>query len=120
LFWKKKQNDSELFLQKTDSRRLSYRIAPSIDAPIIFKFGGEKVQVIDISAGGLAFKNKDFKSGDTQPIELLLPDQNISIAPILAIIAIGEQNICHCQFCKIREDEIEAIHQYVLERQYIK
>ena len=75
------------------------------------------MQVIDISSGGLAFKNKNFKSGDTQPIEFLLPNQNVPLAPILEIIAIGEQNICHCRFCKIGKDEIEAIHQYVLKRQ---
>jgi len=117
LFWKKKKNNSELFFQETKGRRSSFRVSPSKNAPIVFEFGGVKVQVIDISAGGLAFKNKDFKSGDTQPIEFLLPDQKVSIAPILAIIAIGKQNICHCQFCKIGEDEIEAIHQYVLKRQ---
>lgn len=117
MFWKRKQNNSELFFRKTDGRRSSYRAPPSKSAPIVFEFGGEKVQVINISSGGLAFKNKNFKSGDTQSIEFLLPNQNVSIASILAIIAIGEQNICHCQFCEIGEDEIEAIHQYVLKRQ---
>ncbi len=73
--------------------------------------------MIDISSGGLAFKNKNFISGATQPVEFLLPNQKVSIAPILVIIAIGEQNICHCQFCEIGEDEVEAIHQYALKRQ---
>jgi hypothetical protein len=117
LFGKRKQNNSELFFRETNCKRSSYRVPPSKSAPIVFEFGGEKVQVIDISSGGLSFKNKDFKSGATQPIEFLLPNKNVSIAPILAIIAIGKQNICHCQFCEIREDEYEAIHQYVLKRQ---
>jgi len=117
LFWERQQNSSEIFSWETNDRRSSFRVSPSENAPVVFEFGGEKVQAIDISVGGLAFKNKHFKSEDSQPMKILLPYQNVSIAPILAIIAIDNKNICHCQFCKIGEDEVEAIHQYVLKRQ---
>jgi len=117
LFWKEKQNNSEIFSFESNDRRSSYRVLPPANAPIVFKFGGEKVQMVNISAGGLAFKNKGFKSGDTQTIELLLPYQNVTLAPILEINTIDDQNVCHCRFREIGEDEVEAIHKYVLKRQ---
>ncbi len=117
MFWKEKQDNSELFSFESNDRRLAYRVSPHANAPIVFEFGGEKVQVVNIGAGGLAFKNKGFKRGDTQTIELLLPCQNITLAPILKINTVDDQNVCHCQFREIGEDEVEAIHQYVLDRQ---
>ena len=117
MFWKEKQNNSETFLFESNDRRLAYRVSPRANTPIIFEFGGEKVQAVNIGAGGLAFKNKGFKRGDTQTIELLLPYQNITLAPILKISTIDDQNVCHCQFREIGEDEVEAIHQYVLNMQ---
>ena len=117
MFWKEKQNNSEIFSLESNDRRLFYRVFPHSNAPIVFEFGGEKVQMVNISAGGLAFKNKGFKSGDTQTIEFLLPDQNVTLAPVLEINTIDDQNVCHCQFREIGEDEVEAIHQYVLKRQ---
>lgn len=117
MFWKEKQDNSETFSFESNDRRLSYRVAPSANAPIVFEFGGEKVQVVNIGAGGLAFKNKGFKSGDTQTIELLLPYQNVTLALILEINTIDDQNVCHCNFSAIGEDEVELIHQYVLKRQ---
>ncbi|MBC8432702.1 MAG: PilZ domain-containing protein [Desulfobacterales bacterium] len=117
MFWKEKQNNSEIFSFESNDRRSSYRVLPPANAPIVFKCGGEKVQMVNISAGGLAFKNKGFKSGDTQTIELLLPYQNVTLAPILEINTIDDQNVCHCRFREIGEDEVEAIHKYVLKRQ---
>ena len=114
MFWKEKQNDSEIFSLESSDRRLAYRASPHSNAPIAFEFGGEKVQVVNISAGGLAFKNKGFKNGDTHTIELLLPYQNIILAPVLKINTIDDQNVCHCNFSAIGEDEVELIHQYVL------
>jgi hypothetical protein len=117
LFWKEKQDNSEMFSLESNDRRLAYRVHPPANVPIVFEFGREKVQVVNIGAGGLAFKNKGFKSGDTQAIELPLPHQNATLAPILEINTIDDQDVCHCQFSEIGEDEIEAMHQYVLNRQ---
>lgn len=117
MFWKEKQDNSEIFSYEANDRRSAYRVCPPANAPIVFEFGGEKVQVVNVGAGGLAFKNKGFKSGDTQSIELLLPYQSITLATILEINDIDDENVCHCQFRKIGEDEIDAIHQYVLNRQ---
>jgi hypothetical protein len=117
LFWKEKQDNSEMFFFESNDRRLAYRVCPHANTPIAFEFGGEKVQVVNIGAGGLAFKNKGFKSGDTQTIELLLPYQNVTLAPVLEIKTIDDQNVCHCKFREIGEDEVEVIHNYVLKRQ---
>jgi c-di-GMP-binding flagellar brake protein YcgR len=117
LFWKRKQTDSEIFSLKLNDRRASYRVSPSKSAPIVFDIKGHKARVVNISAGGLAFKCKHFTDGDSLAIEFLLPYLDVSIAPILEIKKIDKQNICHCNFKEIAEEEVEAIHQYVLERQ---
>lgn len=117
MFWKEKQDNLELFSFESEDRRKAYRVVPHENFPIVFEFGGEEVQAINIGAGGLAFKNKGFKKGDTQTIELLLPSQNVTLAPILKINTIDDQDVCHCEFSTISEDEVELIHQYVLKRQ---
>jgi len=117
LFWKRNQSSLEIFSLESNDRRLYYRVSPSASAAIVFEFGGEKVKVIDISAGGLAFKSKNFKKGDSQLIELLLHPQQEPISIILKINEIDDQNICHCRFIETREDDAETIHQYVLKRQ---
>lgn len=117
MFWKRKKNSTEMFSIETQDRRLYYRVPPAANAPVIFEFGGEKIKAIDIGAGGLAFKNKQFKERDTQTIELRLPEQDIPITTVLIIHEIDKQNICHCRFSKTTAGGVEAIHQYVLERQ---
>lgn len=117
MFWKRKKSSTEIFSLETEDRRLYYRVSPSAEAPVIFEFGGEKVKANDIGAGGLAFKNKHFKKGDTQAIELRLPEQDVSITTILTISEIDKQNICHCHFSETAAYGAEAIHQYVLKRQ---
>ena len=117
MFWKRKQTDSEIFSLTLNDRRSSYRVSPSANAPIVFDIKGHKARVVNISAGGLAFKCKHFNDGDSLAVEFLLPDLDVSVAPILEIKKIDNQNICHCSFKEIGEDEVEAIHQYVLQRQ---
>ena len=117
MFWKEKQNNSKMFSLESNDRRLFYRVFPPVNVPMVFEFGGEKVQMVNLCANGLAFKNKGFKSGDTQTIELLLPYQNVTLAPVLEIKTIDDQNVCHCKFREIGEDEVEEIHHYVLKRQ---
>jgi len=117
LFWKRNKTDSEIFSLTLNDRRSSFRVNPSASAPIIFDIKGHKARVVNISAGGLAFKCKRFTDGDSLAIEFLLPYLDVSVAPILEIKKIDKQNICHCSFKEIGEDEVEAIHQYVLQRQ---
>jgi hypothetical protein len=117
LFWRRAQNNSEIFHYETKDRRSSLRVFPAESAPIVFELDGEKVPVIDIGAGGLSFKNKNLGNGDSLSIEFLLPGQNISITAVLTVKAIDSSRICHCEFKDIGADEVEAIHQYVLKRQ---
>ena len=117
MFWRRAQNNSEIFHYETKDRRSFLRVSPAESAPIVFELDGEKVPVIDISAGGLSFKNNNLSNGDFLSIEFLLPGQNISIATVLKIDAIDSRSICHCEFKDIGADEVEAIHQYALKRQ---
>tara|TARA_B100001964_G_C14193854_1_gene582375 strand:- start:128 stop:499 length:372 start_codon:yes stop_codon:yes gene_type:complete len=118
LFWKKNNDDSEMFTYETNSRRNSFRTCPSEDEPIILKIGEKEVDVNDIGAKGLSFKNNNFKAGGSHPVKFKLPGRRgVVISVVLKIIRISDQNICHCLFINMQEDAEEAIHQYVLAKQ---
>jgi len=72
---------------------------------------------MDISAGGLAFKNIDCRVGDVYRIDLQMPGSVEMITVDLTILSIDGRDICHCQFKNLTEEQEEVIHQYVLERQ---
>ena len=117
MFWKSERNNSDMFSYETDDRRASFRVYPSEDEPIVFRFGEKEIRVIDIGAGGLSFKNNDFTGKNTHPVNFGLPGQNSKISTTLEVIKIDQKNICHCRFKGIQEDAVEKIHQYVLTRQ---
>lgn len=117
MFWKGKKGSKDIFSLDSRERRLYYRVSPAAKAPVVFELGGEKVKAIDIGAGGLAFKNQNFKSGDSQAIALQLPQEEMPVPAVLTINEIDKQNICHCGFSEITKDGAEAVHQYVLKRQ---
>jgi hypothetical protein len=106
-----------MFSYESFDRREHFRVYPSISAPIFLIFNGEQAQVINIGAGGLAFKNKSFKKGDSLSVEFKLPIENVSLSALLEVKVVDDKNICRCQFKEIGAEASEAIHQYVLIRQ---
>jgi len=117
LSWKKQKIEDNMFVYEIEDRRMSFRISPSNDAPVSFSFGNKSVNVINIGASGLCFKNNGFTQGESHLIELELPGRNTNIAAILMVIEIDDQNVCHCLFKEMHDEAVEEIHQYVLEQQ---
>ncbi len=117
MFWKRNRNTTETFTFQTADRRAFFRVSPSADEPISFRFGEKEIRVIDIGAGGLSFKNEDFRIGDSAPVDFDLPGRDMSISVDLRIVEIDRNNTCHCSFEGIDEDAVEEIHQYALLRQ---
>jgi len=135
LFWKRKINwkeiksvllnplkkveepDPELFVLKTNERRNSYRVQPSKDEPILFRLEDKSVEVKDISAAGLSFKNENYAIGELFTVNIDLPGLGPTVPATLQIIGIDQYKRCHCRFFRIDEAACERIHQYVLNRQ---
>jgi len=117
LFLKRNKNRSDLFSFETENRRHDFRVRPSDTRPVVIKLGQEEIRVINISAHGLAFKNSGLKEGESHRMVLLLPDRDSAIRPILEIVEIDREGVCHCCYKEIDDDEIEQVHQYVLVRQ---
>ena len=135
MFWKRKINweeiksvllnplkkaeepDPELFVLKTNERRNSYRVQPSKDEPILFRLEDKAIEVKDISAAGLSFKNDNYSIGELFTVDIDLPGLGPTVPATLQLIGIDQFNRCHCKFLRIDEGARERIHQYVLNRQ---
>ena len=117
LVQKQKDAVSDMFQFDTRERRESFRIKPSENAPVRLRFNGVQVDVLDISADGLSFKNQMFSQADVSRTCLEIPWGLPAIPVVLEIIDIDDKDVCHCKFNEIDEEGIEQIHQYVLIRQ---
>ena len=113
-FKKAEKPDPELFVIKTNERREAYRVQPSKDEPILFRLEDNTMEVKDISADGLSFKNENYSIGDVSSASIDLPGLGPTVTVTLQIIEIDQFNRCHCKFLKISGAGSERIHQYVL------
>ena len=120
VFWKKKKEPKRKnFILKTNEEvRGSFRVHPSADEPIKFKFNNKIVSISDISAGGLSFKNDQFVVGAQEVVSFQLPGQEAVMQLKLEVIKIVEaKNMCCCQFLDLAEEDEDAICDYALRRQ---
>ena len=122
MFWKKKKALIKPLLDDgDDNHRDSFRyVFPKESGPeLVFK--GQSVEVVNISAGGLAFLNNGFQQYDRDRITLSLevPSQNYraKFTAGLRILTITQGRICHCIFENCNTEDYEIIHKYVLELQ---
>ena len=113
----KKKETSEILRYKPKERRKFFRVRPSDRNPVFIQLAEKTIQVINISAGGISFKNHELKEGQVQSVNINLPDR-ISIESLkIRILSIDESDICHAKFIDIKPSERENIHQYTLKRQ---
>lgn len=115
LFWKKK-NKEEKKLKAPKEARQAYRVAPDPEKPLFLNMGGTSLEIIEISSGGLAFKNQGFQAGSTHMIDFVLPTGG-SINARIKILRIDEENICRCNFTNLDMASEDSLHRYVLVRQ---
>ncbi len=124
MFWKKKKPADDAIIHQTDDQRATYRYQFKENEKLEIQFQGKTVRVIDISAGGMAFKNNGFKPLDFEFIKFRLdiPDftGDSTFFAGLRIINISETGTCHCLFEQCSLDQHELIHKYVLEMQKIE
>ena len=118
MFWKKKNDKPKSLIETDDEVRGAFRVQPLPKQPIPFLFMGKKIEVMDISAGGISFKNDNFPEGKIENVKFKLPGSPIVIETQLEIVRIiNDKNICCSQFVDLRPEEEDQIAQYVLERQ---
>lgn len=120
MFWNKKKEPQRksLIVQPTEEVRGSFRVHPSAEEPIKFKFNNKIVSVSDISAGGLSFPNDHFAVGTQEVIGFPLPGEETEIEIKLEVVKIIEaKNMCCCRFIDLTEEDEDAIYDYALKRQ---
>ena len=117
MFWKKKQSDSIFLIHEKNEKRSSFRYITPENESLIVRINNDVHDIINISATGIAFKNKHLKQGEGCLLNLDFPGKNLSIQVSATILSIDNENICHCEFLDLSAEQEENIHQYVFERQ---
>ena len=121
MFWKKKKSATEIISHPFDDKRTSYRYKFKADQGFLIRFKEAKLQVLDISAGGLAFENKGFAQFDFDYIKFQVDIPHFhgesTFFAGLRILKIDNNNICHCIFEQCSLEQHELLHRYVLEMQ---
>jgi hypothetical protein len=121
LSWKKEKPATDVISHESEDQRSAYRYQFRENQGFEIKFQGKTVRVLDISAGGMAFKNNGFKLLDFDFIKFTLDIPNFTgdntFFAGLRILKISEDETCHCLFEQCSLDQHELIHKYVLEMQ---
>lgn len=122
MFWKKKTDNSKdekgkLFHVPKEDQRQAFRISPDPAEPVLVSIEGKTVKVLEISSGGISFRNSDFKPKAVYPVSFSLPITGGFIKTKLRILRVNREGICQCRFVGLDERAEDDIHRYVLARQ---
>ena len=121
MFWKKKKPETEIIHHDSDELRNTFRYHFKKGRGFTIRFKEKDITILDISAGGLSFKNQGFQPYDADTIQLALDIPNYignpSFSAGLRILTIDEDHLCHCIFEQCSLEQYELIHKYVLEMQ---
>ena len=117
MFWKKKnKNKEEEPLKAPEEARQAYRVAPDLENPLFLNLEGTSLEIVEVSSGGLAFKNQGFKEGSEYKVDFVLPTGGL-IKTRIKILRIDEEDICRCNFMNLDVESEDSLHRYVLVRQ---
>ncbi len=117
MFWKKSKPEEPMYNIELDERRSSYRVCPNEKYPVYLELNGVSVNVIDIGAGGLAFRNTNLKEENNFHVSIGLTGRKALLNVDVHILRIDSRDICHCCFTKISDHDVESIHLYMLKVQ---
>lgn len=125
MFWKKnkqKEKEKNTFFSLPEENipaeiRGAFRVQPSSTNPVDFNLEGHEHTVVDISSGGLSFKNIDFSVGDIFPVDFNLPYGIGRIETSIEILKVDKNDFCRCRFGDLTDEQEDVIHRYVLIRQ---
>jgi hypothetical protein len=119
VFWSSKPKEKKkILLGVREEPRGAFRVFPSDEEPVTFQFAGKKIKAMDISGGGISFKNDGFRAGYSEVVGFTLPIVDVDIRVKLEVVNIIEaKNLCCCRFVDIDEEQQESVFKYCLERQ---
>lgn len=121
MFWKRKKNkpsDQDLFkLEFEEGPRYYFRVTTSPQKPVRFQVGQRLYNVEDISAGGMGLRGPGLANGQRLAGVLHLPGEESPVPLIMMLCNVSPNGLLGGQFTKIKEQDRERIHQYVLARQ---
>jgi MFS family permease len=75
---------------------------------------GKEVQLVDLSAGGLAFYGTGLKPGYIGHVTMSLLEYGPDLTAKIEILHTDQNNITRCRFKGLTMDMIEAIHAYIM------
>jgi hypothetical protein len=118
---KKSKPETETLESVSQDQRDCFRYDFQPGQGFEIEFKNETVEVVNISAGGIAFENICFKPFDVDSISFRLDIPNFTgptdFTAGLRVLFIDAHNICHCLFEQCPLEQHELIHKYVLEMQ---
>ncbi len=121
MFWKKRQPHTDRLIHETPDKRDAYRYPFALARRPVIEFRNKRVELIDISAGGVSFKDPGFKAADRDRITLHLEDEEIrfkyTLCIVIKILSIDRHKICHCVFETLDGEQTEAVHRFLLLKQ---
>ena len=121
MFWKKEKPPTDILVHESEDQRQSFRYEFGDSEGFNMAFKGRTVRVINISAGGMAFRNQGFNQFDFDFVkfQLDIPDftGDTTFFAGLRILRVSSRDTCHCIFEQCSLDQHELIHKYVLEMQ---
>ncbi|MEA3348965.1 MAG: PilZ domain-containing protein [Pseudomonadota bacterium] len=98
-------------------RRHFYRVAPSVEEPIILKTAGGSFPLVEISGGGCRLPiAAHSKFSESDLLELHLPGQSTAIMVKLRLVIMGEKTF-GAEFLELDKELREVICTYVRTRE---
>ena len=121
MFWKKKKDkppeDDDFTLEFEEGPRYYFRVSTSRQRPVLFQAGDNFYQVEDISAGGMGLRGPGLSSGQRLAGLLRLPGDEAPVPLIMVLRTVSPEGLAGGEIAKIKEQDRERIHLYVLARQ---
>jgi len=120
LFWKKSNKGDEgskILLSNPDEGRNSFRVTPSLNAPLQATLNNVPISILNISSGGFRFKKIHFEVEKFYLAEIELPLEKHKISALVELLGNNEEDYCRCRFLDLAQDLEDLLHRYVLNRQ---
>ncbi len=117
MFFRKKNKEKGIEIEFDEDRRNYYRIVPPSDKPVYLRIEGHTFNVVDISAGGLAFQSKPLPVGKVLKALIVMTGIDAPVPVILETLSQLKPGMSRGVIKKIRDEDRERIHQYVLDVQ---